>query len=42
MAPFDTPHTTYCQSAIVIALSCVVFEVFNIVTFKFGLQVSGD
>ena len=31
MAPFDRPHATFYQSAIVnIALSCTIFEVFDI------------
>jgi len=31
MAPFDTPHATFCWSAIVnIALSCTIIELFDV------------
>jgi len=31
IAPFDRPHTTYYQSVIVTtALSCIVFELFDV------------
>jgi len=32
MAPFNRPRScvTYCQCAIVIALSCTVFEIFDV------------
>ena len=44
MAPFDRPYATYYWSAIVnIALSCTIFEFFelnNIVTLKSGLEVT--
>jgi len=49
MAPFDRPYTTFYLSDIVnIALSCTVFELFellsyfNIVTLKSGLEVTQD
>ena len=44
MAPFDRPYTTfYCVAIVNVALSCTVFELFdlnNIVTFKSGLEVT--
>jgi len=46
MAPFDRPYPTFYWSAILnIALSCTVFELFdvnNIVTLKSGLEVTQD
>jgi len=31
MAPFDTPHATFCWSAIVnVALFCTIFELFDV------------
>jgi len=35
MAPFDTPYTTFCWSAIVtIALSCTIFELFGVEYYR--------
>ena len=46
MAPFNRPCTTFFRLAIVtIALSCTTLELFdlnNIVTFKYGLEVTQD
>ena len=46
MAPFDRPCTTFFRLAIVtIALSCTTLELFdlnNIVTLKYGLEVTQD
>jgi len=40
MAPFDRPHTTFYWSAIVnIALSCTVFELFDV---ESGSEVTQD
>jgi len=43
MAPFDRPHATFYWSGIVnIALSCTIFELFDvdILTLKLGLEVT--
>ena len=43
MMPFDGPHMTFYWSAITIALSCTIFELFgidNIVTLKSGLEMT--
>ena len=43
MAPFDRPYATFYWSAIVIVLSCTIFEFLtlnNIVTLKSGLKVT--
>jgi len=35
MAPFDRPHTTfYCSAIVNVALSCTVFELFDVESYR--------
>ena len=43
MAPFDRPYATfYCSAIVNIALSCTIFELFDVefVTLNLGLEVT--